>query len=248
MQYPHSPIPITCFYPSHIDNLPVVPPNSLHTMATMPVTQPCEVTYFGHRLTLSPPTLAPNAVVIITNRQEQVPLTHPENLPANRAEADAQGFRGATQEEWDGLNKLRSAAIGVATPRAGSAHENAACLENPLLGSERWDHVVNRMHAVAHFVQHPDIGYVSLTWFASMYTPGMFSGFWLGRIVVSLYGWVQSYASQFNLISCSIRMCACFSACKKCIRLHSQPLGIPWKIGKWECKSHSRILFLPHLP
>jgi hypothetical protein len=171
-------------------------------MATMPVSEPCEITYFGHRLTLTPPTLAPSAVLIITNRQEQVPLAYPSNIPANRAEADAQGFRGVTQEEWAELNRLRSYAIGVETPRAGSSRENLACLENPLVGSKRWDHVVNRMLAVAHHIQHGDTLLTS-TWFNTMYTPGMFSGFWLGRIVVSydVFSIIHSILSWVGAVS-----------------------------------------------
>lgn len=153
----------------------------------MPVSDLCEVPYFGHYITLSPPPLAPNVALIITNRQEQVSFQYSPDLPANREEADVLGFVGLTKEEWDELNRLRNRAVGVETPRAGGGNENLACLENPLFGSKRWDHLVNRMHAIAYIIDHP---YTSLTscWFNTMYTPGMFSGYWLGRIVVSVAG------------------------------------------------------------
>ncbi|KAF8522812.1 hypothetical protein JB92DRAFT_2886140 [Gautieria morchelliformis] len=181
-RYPHTSIPITSLYPEHIQTMPSVPVHSLPSLAPMPVSQPCELEYFGHRLSLCPPPLAPSVAVIITNRQEQVSISYPDDLSANRAEADARGLQGATKEEWDEMNKFREYAIGVQTPRAGGGYENLACLENPLTGSRRWDHVFNRMLSAAHFIQHP---YPSETgsWFNTVYTPGMYSGFWLGRIV-----------------------------------------------------------------
>ena len=166
--------------------MPSVPPDSLRSMANMPISDPYQLVYFGHHLTLSPPPLAPSAAIIITNRQEQVAIWYSEDLPANRTEADARGSQGATKQEWVEMNKFRKYAIGVQTPRAGGGCENLAGLENPPIGSKRWDHVFNRMRAVAHIIRDPSTPFVS-TWFNTVYTPGMFSGFWLGRVVASTW-------------------------------------------------------------
>ncbi|KAF8588315.1 hypothetical protein K439DRAFT_1658539 [Ramaria rubella] len=181
-RYAHTHLPITCVYPRHVREVPFVPADSLRTMDTMPIAEPFELVYFCYRLTFSPPPITNSVALIITNRQEGEDIRYLTTIPIDRAEADARNFNGATQRDWIEINHFRKLVIGVETPRAGGGSENPAGLENPLVGSRRWDHLFHRVRAVGHLLTHISDPMVD-TWFNTLYTPGMLTGNWLGRIV-----------------------------------------------------------------
>lgn len=174
VQYPHTQLPVTIFHQYHLMNIPTVQPGSLRTIATLPFFPPSDLVYFGCRLSISPPLLACSAALILTNRREQRPLGVLPNRPVPPV----------TQE----LNAFRATALGVEVPRAGGGREHFSGLPNPLLGSSRWDHTFARMRAVASML-NGDSRASTDTWFRTMYYRGMFSGKWLGRILVIICGY-----------------------------------------------------------
>lgn len=183
LQYPFTLIPVTLVDVNEIDELPEQPTMTIPSIANMPIVDPLEVNYFGSVLTLVPPLLSPSITSIIVNRKEQQAMAHHPSLPENRAEANSRGLVGATKADWAEINLLRRLAIGSEVPRAGSGRENLSGLPNAPLGSERWDHMFRRMSAVGNMLDNPDN---PTAWFDTMYEPGMFSGNWLGRIMVCL--------------------------------------------------------------
>jgi len=156
-------------------------------VATVPVATPSQTTYFGHVLNVVPPLLCPTALAIINNRREirDIPLW--DGFPATRAEANArEDYTGSTKAEWEEINLFRRLALGTEVPRAGEGRENLSGLppDQAPLGSKRWEHTFNRMRGIAEIIRAPPGFGVVHTWFNSMYTPGMFSGEWLGRVCV----------------------------------------------------------------
>ncbi|GJJ13154.1 hypothetical protein Clacol_007405 [Clathrus columnatus] len=166
-RYPHTHIPMTVFYRYHLLHIPTVQPGSLRTIATLPSFPPSSVVYFNQQFSLAPPSLACSAALVLTNRRERRAL----GLLPNRPLADQE------------MSRFRAMAIGVEVPPAGSGRENLSVLLDPLFGSRRWDHAFARMRAVADLMSANPRNSVD-TWFKSMYYPGMYSGKWLGRILL----------------------------------------------------------------
>jgi hypothetical protein len=76
----------------------------------MPPPQDEEVQYLGHVFHVQPPPLACAAILVYFACLEKRPLTIPDFIPRNRADANALGWRGATQEdaiEYQSASRVR---------------------------------------------------------------------------------------------------------------------------------------------
>ena len=201
-----------------------------------------DLTHFGHSFKMSMPLITIAAKLLYFSRREIVPFNVPDHLPVNRAHAIQLGLYdvGPTQEDviefnthtdtkfprrttWDWWEDLTEDELDMEFDGLSSAALKSA--------SSKWDNDWMRLSYCSNpWIDTPCKGVV--------YTPGMFTGLWQGRMIVRLF--LNSLIIQSSLhfltdperdrifATCIDSRLSCYvlrepPACFDCPNLHATP-------------------------